>query len=399
MHSKTLWVCLILILTAGFSASATQGKSGPSSGTPQAPGVGSLDLAFRFASAIQSDPKDQAKAQEAVLRDFLLLGADDEAASRTAQVRGWRRGVLYAELAEHRAAQGDAEAARDLIEKARGVRSETQGWEGPRVDAEIAAALAALGDLASSERIALDLAAADPRQYSGRAAATVSQAQTALGNFEKAMEALAPVDGDADVEVSGARTSGYLGIAREKKFTLAQRLAALQAAESSAASLPSWEEVGVLTEIARLYRETGQRERCAGALRKAQEIALSLPGSAAGKIPLMAQVAQGWAEAGEKSRARTLLLEAEPAAAKAFDIDRPGAYARLASAWRALGDTKQANRLTALAISSAESLRNARPRALSAVDICRSLGRDGVEPDPGTRGRLELLLANLKDPW
>jgi hypothetical protein len=113
----------------------------------------------------------------------------------------------------------------------------------------------------------------------------------------------------------------------------------------------------------------------------------------------MAQVAQGWAEAGEKSRARTLLLEAEPAAAKAFDIDRPGAYARLASAWRALGDTKQANRLTALAISSAESLRNARPRALSAVDICRSLGRDGVEPDPGTRGRLELLLANLKDPW
>ncbi|MCI0567162.1 MAG: hypothetical protein L0Z52_03095, partial [Acidobacteria bacterium] len=353
----------------------------------------------RFASAIQTDPKDQAKAQEAVLRDFLLLGADEEAARRAPQVRGWRRGVIYAELAEHRAAQGDAEAARDFIEKARAVRSETPGWEGPRVDAEIAAALAALGDLSSSERMALDLAAADPRQYGGRAAATVSQAQAALGNFDKAMEALAPVEGDTDVEVSRARTSGYLGIAREKKFTPAQRLTALQRADASAASLPSWEEVGVLTEIARLYRETGENERCAEALQKAQGIALSLLGSAAGKIPLMAQVAQGWAEAGRKSRARKLLQEAEPWAAKALDIDRPGAYARLASAWRALGDAKQANRLTGLAISAAESLRNARPRALSAVDICRSLGRDGVEPDSGTRSRLELLLANLKDPW
>ncbi|MCI0655542.1 MAG: hypothetical protein L0170_00530, partial [Acidobacteria bacterium] len=390
---------LVLVLSFGL-ASATMPANGASvAKTSPASGLASLDLAFRFASAIQSDPKDQAKAQEAVLRDFLLLGADEEAASRAAQVRGWRRGIIYAELAEHRAAQGDAEAARDLIEKAKAVRAETSGWEGPRVDAEIAAALAALGDLTSSERMALDLAAADPRQYGGRAAATVSQAQAALGNFDKAMEALAPVEGDADVEVSGARTSGYLGIAKEKKFTSAQRLTALQKAEASAASLPSWEEVGVLSEIAWLYRETGERERCTGALQKAQEIALSLPGSATGKIPLMAQVAQGWAEAGQKSRARTLMQEAEPWVAKALDIDRPGAYARLASAWRALGDARQANRLTGLAISAAESLRNARPRALSAVDICRSLGRDGVQPDPATLGRLELLLANLKDPW
>jgi hypothetical protein len=111
------------------------------------------------------------------------------------------------------------------------------------------------------------------------------------------------------------------------------------------------------------------------------------------------EVAQGWAKLGDKAHGRTLLLQAEPAAANSLDIDRPAAYARLASAWRGVGDAKQADRLMALAIASAGSLKNARPRALSAVDICRTLGRDGVEPDPGTRGKLESMLANLKDPW
>jgi tetratricopeptide (TPR) repeat protein len=247
--------------------------------------------------------------------------------------------------------------------------------------------------------LALDLAAADPRQYGGRAAATVSQAQITLGNFDKAMEALSPVDSDPDVEVSGARTGGYLQIAKGKNFTPAQRLQALQAAEASAGSLPTWEEVGVLAEIAQLYQGAGQDERSRKALQKAEEFAQSLPGSAAGKSPLTVEVAQGWAELGDKARARTLLLQAEPAAASSLDINRPAAYARLASAWRGVGDARQADRLMALAIASAESLKNARPRALSAVDICRTLGRDGVEPDSGTRGKLESMLANLKDPW
>ena len=73
--------------------------------------LASLDLAFRFASAIQSDPKDQAKAQEAVIRDLLLLGEEEEARTRTEQVQGWRKGVLYAEIAEREAEKGNTVAA------------------------------------------------------------------------------------------------------------------------------------------------------------------------------------------------------------------------------------------------------------------------------------------------
>jgi len=399
MHVKSLRVSLPILLSVGLCAAATSDKGATLASQHLTAGLTSLDLAFRFASSIRTDPRDQSKAQEAVLRDFLLLGAEEQAASRVEQVQGWRRGVLYAQLAGRLALRGDVATARELIAKAQSVRAEVSGWEGPRIDSEIAAALAALGDLAASEQLATGLAAADPRQYSGRAAATVSQAQAALGNFDKSMEALTPVEGDTDVEVAGARTSGYLAIAKVKNFTAAQRLAALESAERSATNLPSWEQVGVLTDIAQLYLDAGRRDRSVVALKQAEEAALALPGSTAGKIPLMVQVALGWAGTGEKPRARALLQEAEPSTANALDIDRPAVYARLASGWRALGDVKQANRLMALAIASAESLRNARPRALSAVEICRSLGRDGVEPDPGTRSRLEQLLANLKDPW
>ena len=397
--SKSCCTGLVLTFGMGLAAGAASSSSGYAGNPSPVAGLASLDLAFRFASAIRSDPKDQAKAQEAVLRDYLLLGADEEAATRAQQIQGWRRGVIYAQMAERKAQQGDEAAARDLIERAQSVRAESAGWEVTRVDAEIATALAALGDLDSSRHLAQDLAAADPRQYAGRSAATLAQGEAALGNFDKSMEALGQVNGETDVEIAGARTSGYLELARAKRFSKAQRLQALEAAESSTANLPSWEQVDALSEASQLYREAGQDNRSISALKKAEEIARSLPGSATGKIPLMAGVAQGWARLGDKTRARSLLRQAEPAIANALDIDRPAAYARLASAWRAVGDSKQSDRLMTLAIATAESLANARPRALSAVDICRSLGRDGVEPDSSTRGRLESLLANLKDPW
>jgi hypothetical protein len=42
---------------------------------------------------------------------------------------------------------------------------------------------------------------------------------------------------------------------------------------------------------------------------------------------------------------------------------------------------------------------NARPRALAAVDICRSLARNRVDVKAGMQGRLDALLAGLRDPW
>jgi len=361
--------------------------------------LASLDLAFRFASAIQSDPKDQAKAQEAVIRDLLLLGEEEEARTRTEQVQGWRKGVLYAEIAEREAEKGNPVAARDLLEKAESVRSETPGWESLRIRAEIAEALAELGEVKASQAVTQDLSAADSRQYAGRSAATLAKAEAVHGSFDQAMEALHPLDDETDVEIAKGRTQGYLDLARTPRLTPAQRLEALKAAGRSVANLPPWERVTAMREMAQIHQEAGRTQEARRLLGEAEELLASDSKGSSGLLPLAADVARSWGGIGEKTRGRTLLRKWEGAAAGAMDIDRPGAYARLASASRALAEPKQADRLMSLAVSSAESLRNARPRALAAVDICRSMGRDGADPGPEMRQRLEALLRNLKDPW
>jgi hypothetical protein len=62
-------------------------------------------------------------------------------------------------------------------------------------------------------------------------------------------------------------------------------------------------------------------------------------------------------------------------------------------------DEDDSRRLFDTALSEAESLVNARPRALAVVAVCRSMGRSGFELDEATRSRLDALFAGLKDPW
>ena len=52
-----------------------------------------------------------------------------------------------------------------------------------------------------------------------------------------------------------------------------------------------------------------------------------------------------------------------------------------------------------LPFAAAADLTNARPRALAVTAVCRQMGRNGVEPNPETKVRLDALLAGLDDPW
>ncbi len=73
--------------------------------------------------------------------------------------------------------------------------------------------------------------------------------------------------------------------------------------------------------------------------------------------------------------------------------------ADLASGYWVAGDEANAKRLYGRALTRAEALENARPRALAVVEICRSMGREQVPASPETRARLDALYAGLRDPW
>lgn len=362
-------------------------------------GLASLDYAFRFATAISSDPKDQAKAQEAVMQDYIARGAGQEAISRVDRMSGWRQATVLADLAASEAKAGRKESAQQLLERAEQLESVTAGWEGPRIQSHIAAALALMGEVKPAREISETLSSQDPRQYKGPAAYTVASGHLMRGELEPAMAELRALDGDPDMDTALWRTRGYLLVGKTARLSATQRLQGMESALESARVLDGWIRIEIAQDAAAELTKLGRSDKARKALDDAQATALALPESLASKAVPMAELARSWGAIGDVRRARDLLKQVEPAAEWAMDIDRPSVYARFASVRRSIGDTGRAEKLTDQALSAAESLRNARPRALAAVDICRFLGRDGIDPQGLLKSRLEGLLTGLKEPW
>ncbi len=384
-----------VVLLAGAGAGWIEAGSGAQN--PRG-GLEALDYAFRFASAIKTDEKDRAKAQEGVVRDLSAAGALDEAIRRAGEIEGWRRGALYADLAVALAGAGRKDEARGLVEKAEAVRSGVQGWENPRIRAHVAQALSALGEVERARAITSELAAND-RQYAGRSVATVSTGLAARGDFDAAMESLGGLDGEADLEIAWWRTAGYLAASRQAGLPAKQRREALDAARRSAEIIPGWKKPEALESIAGEYRSLEDAAAARLCLEAAEAIVTAQPDTLAIKAALLSNLARDWADFGDKARGRGLLDRAEGLVAGAMIIDRPALYAILASSRHQVGQQEEAARLYDQSLSAAASLKNARPRALAVVEICRSLGRSGVALDSATRKRLDELYSGLGEPW
>jgi hypothetical protein len=362
------------------------------------PALESLDFAFRFASAIKSDARDRAKAQELALGEYAAAGAIDEAARRAPEIEGWRRGSLYASLATQCARAGRADEARAFIGKAEEVRQNTTGWENPRISAQVAEALALLGETDQSHKITTDLAAADPIQYTGRATATEAVGAAAQGDFAQGMARLRALEANDDLDTAWGRTMGYVALARHPEAPKASRLEALDAARASAVRLPLERRLDGLLQIAPEYVRLGRRGDAKKAIASAAAVVAD-EGQVAEAIPGLIAVGQAWAEIDEPEKARKALQAAEGLVAQALSIDQPGLIERIASAWRRVPDPERAHRLDLKAVDNAAAMRLSRPRAISLSAICRQMGRDGVVPDEALRSRLESLLAGLGEPW
>lgn len=366
--------------------------------TPRPAGVESLDWAFRFASALHPDPKDKGWAQEAVVLDLALIGALDEAVERAGRIEGWRRGVAYAELASMLGKAGRLGEARALIGRAEEVRKSAAGWYGPRIAAHVAGALPAVGEAALGERLASELAANDS-QYVGRAAVTAALGLASRGKTDEALARLREVESSLDPDVAWLRTHAYLDIAGWPGLPEATRKTALEAARRSAEGAPVLVRADLLLAVAGRLLEAGDRETARAVVESAEVAALTLPDTAPLKLLGLASVASSLARLDSESRALDLLARAESLVPNVMIIERPAAYGMIGVAYAAAGDAKASRRVLDLAFSSAESLVNARPRALAVVGICRALGRERLDPDPATRARLEALLDGLRAPW
>jgi hypothetical protein len=390
----------VALILAAWTTGAPGDFVQPAGAAPSAanPSLDALDYAFRFATAIKSDARDRAKAQELALGEYAAAGAYDEAARRAPEIEGWRRGMLYATVATQLAREGRADEARTFIGKAEEVRQNTSGWENPRISSQVAEALALLGDTRQSNRLTAELATADPIQYAGRAAATDAVGAAMQGDFEQGMTKLRALESNNDLDTAWGRTTGYLALAKHADAPQASRLEALDAARASAESLPLERRLDGLLQIAPEYTALGRKGNAKKTVASAAALVAAIPASAEA-IPGFIAVGQTWAEIGEPEKARKSLQQAEGLVSQALSIDQPGLIERIASAYRRVPDAERAHRLDLEAIDNAVAMRLSRPRAISISAICRQMGKDGVVPDEALRSRLESLLAGLGEPW
>ncbi len=382
------------ILAALVAASSVAGPRADGNATA---GAAVLDQAFRFASAIRNDANDRSAAQERVVLEYATSGHLDTAMRLADRIDGWERGVAYAEIAALLTKDGRAEDARTMVRKAEEFGATVEGWQKTRIAAHVANALAAVGAVEPSGAIARDLSG--DRQYGGRAPATVAAAHAAAGDFQKAMSTLAPLDKLEDPEDCIWRTQGYLAVARQSKFGRDRRLAALAAARRSSEAIPGWLKAEPLVEVAEAYRALGENQTVGELIERAEAEATAAPTSAPLCAPILAEVARAWARAGKADRAQKLVDRAEEVARSTPDIGRPYILANVAAAYHVLGDSAATRRVLDLAFSEARTQANARPRALSVVEICRTMARYGLPLDTTTRATLDDLYAGLKDPW
>jgi lipopolysaccharide biosynthesis regulator YciM len=358
-----------------------------------------LDQALRFASAIASDPKDRSKAQQDVVEDFLALGQLDRAAQLVDSISLWRKGVTLANLATAYAKAGNVDSARQLLTKAETFRGQTQGWEGVRIDAHIAQAHAALGDVDRARQIATRLSQAD-NQYAGRDRAIIADGLAAQAKYDEAISEVSSLDApESDVQIAWWRTAGYISLARQKKLAVEKRLEALSKALESSADIDGWKRAEVLNAIAEEYRLLGRSAEGEATLRVSQHVVDALGDDIQAKPALLSNLARAWGKFDAKQRSQELLQRAEPIAQANPELDRPTLLASLAGGYASIGDANNADRIYRQALTAAEGLVNARPRALAVVQVLRSMGRNNVPLTSTVQTQLERLFQNLKAPW
>jgi tetratricopeptide (TPR) repeat protein len=384
----------VAILTVGLAATAAaHGNDKPSAR------LDALDFGFKFASAIETDPKGKGAAQTGIVLAYLKRGEIEAAMRDAANVEGWWRGVALAEVAVKFADEGRDDEARELIRRAEEVRSTVNGWENPRISSHIAHAHALLGDVDRTRETAKKVAEEDSREYTGQAVAAVAESLAEKGDYDRAMAELDVLEGDQELLTAWWRTSGYLAIARKRDFTDQQRANALEAAKSAAVAVPGWQRVDALRLVAEELHALGRHAAAVETLDTAESI-FEPEEDQPGRPPtLLSELASSWARVGEEKRARALLEEAEKSTQRLPVIDQPGLEARIAMAYMELGDEAAGRRTLDIALERAAKLTNARPRALALVEICRQAGLYGLELSAADRTRLDSLLAGLVAPW
>lgn len=359
-----------------------------------------LDLGFEAASAIPVKPhdRDRALVQEAVATTAVGIGLQLRAMAYANSIDGWRRGVVYGELALDAAKSNRAEAARTFARFAVDSLGGAKDWQCDLVKVKVAQAMTWLGDDSSAAE--LEKGVGEPEQGKVRSTRVergdgadfdeqIAAAERAVAtkNFDLTRNAL-----ETCVLLAG-KSSG-----REDRWT---RIVAL--CEEASGKTTRDIQLRVFLRLAEVRHAQGSTSGARELVARAVAIREGSRWMADFALPIAADVARTMHRIGDDAAARAELERAigtfEADKEKIADVFRAGALRPAAEAFAFLGDQARARAIFTEAIEEASRNPNSRPRAMDLAQNCAALARAGIEPDAAMWSRLRAIRSGLDAPW
>lgn len=364
-----------------------------------------LDLASKAATAIpvKLHLKDRSRAQEAVAGTCLELDQPTLALGCIEEIRNWRRGTGYADIAYYRAQHGDASQAQRLLSLARKVADtppddDSQDWQRDRIQAKIAQTLVFLEENQQATQLEAGVQASE----AGHVA--VARAKHAdASTFDDQVKALdaAIVTGSFDHVRNAQDTCVQLW---NRFYEDEDRRSILEARiENSSSKVPATFRVEVLMRLATAALEHKDQGKALELVTRAQLFLDGARLTAEAQVPLIARLAALRFEAGDRENAQTEATRALEVFAAGRDeipnVFRAGVLRPIAEAYQRMGDLATARAVYLKVVEEGVDTLNSRPRAEDLSATCCSMALHGVEPDAALRSRLLDVLKGLGQPW
>lgn len=359
-----------------------------------------LETAFAAASAMPLDPhiKDRSRLQEAVVATCLALEQPERAILYAAQIRDWRRGAAYVDLALFHARRRADTEVQSLLDRAADVADSEEDWRKERIRVKIAQVHALMGRAEMATRFEQGVEPAER----GKVARTRARIATP-DSFDEQMEALAALFATQRFDIVRNALDACAELFNRFYDDPDCRARAEDKIKASWGSLPVFVRIELLMELANASLAHADSAKALALLNEAKDLMDAARMQPESAIPLMAQLARLRFRAGDEAGARA---EAERALAL-FDakrdtianIYRARALRPIAEAYCAMGDTAAAFDLYKRAVEAGMENPNSRPRAEDLVATCCSLALHAMEPDAVLASRIREIQAGLGDPW
>lgn len=391
--------------TPPAAPAAVDGSAVGAAAAPRMVNLPLLELAFTAANAVPEQPhhKTRGKLQYEVVEAALALGAVDLATRYNEEIRDWRRGCGYADLAAHWQAQGQSEQAEAWLAKAESAAVEClevgeQAWRKDRILAKIASCRIAMG--APMEALALE-EKGDPSEV---IAVHVARAKSLpLAELNTWLTAAKTTIASGGFEGRQAVMQSGVELLKRSYGEPEVRQQLIDLVALAAAQLPLPLQLELERGLAEAAASHGQPELAKQHAVKASEMALAAAVTADMRLPLVGEVANWAARLGASELARDTieagLAGYEHERASVMNIDRADCLRSMAAALVTLGDQQAATLLFWRVVEEGAENPNARPRAEDLVLTLTAMARVGFQPEPKLMERLTAINKALASPW